>query len=122
MRSAVRYVDGYVLPVPKSKLQAYRRLAQKAARVWRKHGALEYRECAGDDLKTKMGLPFPRLTKAKPSETVIFAWIGFKSRAHRNRVNAKVMKDPMVTEMDMKSMPFDPKRMTYGGFKVIVDA
>ncbi len=122
MRYAVRYVDGYVLPIPRSKLQAYRRLAQKAGRLWRKHGALEYRECAGDDLKIKMGIPFPRLTKLKRGETAIFAWIGFRSRAHRNRVNGKVMKDPLVTGMNTKSMPFDPKRMTYGGFKVIVDA
>jgi uncharacterized protein YbaA (DUF1428 family) len=122
MRSAVRYVDGFVLAVPRSKLKAYRRLAQRAARIWRKHGALEYRECVGDDLRIKFGVPFPRMAKSKPSETVVFAWIGYKSRAHRNRVTAKVMKDPFVTEMDMKSMPFDPKRMAYGGFKVIVGA
>jgi uncharacterized protein YbaA (DUF1428 family) len=122
MRSAVRYVDGFVLAVPRSKLQVYRRLAQKASRVWRKYGALEYRECVGDDLRIKMGVPFPRLAKAKPSETVVFAWIGYKSRAHRDRVNKRVMKDPLITEMDPKSVPFDPKRMTYGGFKVIVAA
>ena len=122
MRHAVRYVDGFVLAIPRSKLQAYRRLAQKAGKLWRKHGALEYRECAGDDLKVKMGIPFPRLTKLKRSETVIFAWIGFRSRGHRNRVNGKVMKDPLIAGMDTKSMPFDPKRITYGGFKVLVDA
>jgi uncharacterized protein YbaA (DUF1428 family) len=117
------YVDGYVLPVPKKNLQAYRRMAEKAGRVWRDHGALEYRECAGDDLKVKMGVPFSRLMKLKPGETVVFAWIVFKSRAHRDGVNAKVMKDPRLAKMmDAKSMPFDWKRMTYGGFKILVEA
>ena len=118
------YVDGFVLPVPKKNVQAYRRIAQTAAKVWRKYGALEYRECVGDDLNTKMGVPFPRAAKAKPGETVVFAWIVFKSRAHRDSVNAKVMKDPRLAEMmtDPKAMPFDVKRMAYGGFKVIVDA
>lgn len=118
----MRYVDGYVLPVPRKKLQAYRRLAQKAAAVWRDHGALEYRECAADDLKVTTGIPFPKLIKPKAGETVIFAWIVFKSRAHRDRVNANVMKDPRLAGMDMASMPFDPKRMTYGGFTVLVSA
>ncbi|MGH7265836.1 MAG: DUF1428 domain-containing protein [Candidatus Rokuibacteriota bacterium] len=118
----MRYVDGYVLPVPKKNLQAYRRVAQKAARVWRDHGALEFRECAGDDLKVKFGIPFPRRMSLKPGETVVFSWIGFKSRAHRDRVNAKVMKDPRLAKMmDPKSMPFDVKRMVYGGFEVLVD-
>jgi uncharacterized protein YbaA (DUF1428 family) len=119
----MRYVDGYVLPVPKKNLQAYRRMAEKAGRIWREHGALEYRECAGDDLNVKMGVAFPRRMKAKPGETVVFAWIVFKSRAHRDGVNTKVMKDPRLAKMmDMKSMPFDVKRMVYGGFKVLVDA
>jgi uncharacterized protein YbaA (DUF1428 family) len=117
-----RYVDGYVLPVPKKKLQAYRRLAQKAGKIWREHGALEYRECAGDDLDVKWGVPFPRRIRLKPGETVVFSWIVFKSRVHRDAVNAKVMKDPRLAKMDMKSLPFDPKRMAYGGFKVLVDA
>src|SRR5215207_4303415 len=105
------YVDGYVLPVPTKNLQAYRRIAQKAAKIWREHGAVEYRECAGDDLKVKMGVPFSRLMKLKPGETVVFAWIVFKSRAHRDSVNAKVMKDPRLAKMmDAKSMPFDVKR------------
>jgi len=118
-----RYVDGYVLPVPKKNLEAYRRMARRAATVWRDHGALEFRECVGDDLKVTMGLPFPRIIKLKRGETVIFSWIVFKSRAHRNSVNAKVMKDPRLAKMmKSKSMPFDPKRMVYGGFKVIVDA
>lgn len=116
-----RYVDGFVLPVPKRNVDAYRRMAQKAGKIWREHGALEFRECVGDDLKVKMGMPFPRMLKLKPSETVFFSWIVFKSRAHRDRVNAKVMKDPRLTNMD-QSMPFDAKRMGYGGFKILVDA
>ncbi len=117
----MRYVDGYVLPVPTKNLQAYRRIAQKAGKIWRELGALEYRECAGDDLDVKFGVPFPRRIKIKPGETVVFSWIVFKSRAHRDRVNAKVMKDPRITNMvDPKAMPFDVKRMVYGGFKVLV--
>lgn len=118
----MRYVDGYVLPVPKKNLQAYRRMATKAGKIWREHGALEYRECAGDDLDVKWGVPFPRQIKLKPSETVVFAWIIFSSRAHRDRVNAKAIKDPRLANMDQKSMPFDCKRMVYGGFKILVDA
>ncbi len=117
------YVDGYVLAVPKSKVEAYRRIAQKAARIWREHGALEYRECVGDDLDVKMGVPFPRRVGVKRGETVVFSWITFKSRAHRDRVNAKVMKDPRLEGMmDPKAMPFDPKRMVYGGFRTLVEA
>ena len=117
------YVDGFVLPVPKKKLSAYRRMARKASRVWIDHGALAYRECAGDDIQVKMGLPFSKLAKLKPGETVVFAWISYKSRAHRDRVNAKVMKDKRMNEMcDPNDMPFDFKRMAYGGFKVIVAA
>jgi uncharacterized protein YbaA (DUF1428 family) len=116
------YVDGYVLPVPKNKLKAYRRLAQQAAKLWREHGALDYKECVGDDLTTKMGVPFTKHAKAKAGETVIFAYILFKSRTHRDRVNAKVMKDPRIqNRCDPKDMPFDVKRMVYGGFKVLVD-
>jgi len=119
----MRYVDGYVLPVPKKHLQAYRRVAQKAGRVWRDHGALEVRECVGDDLNVKMGVPFRRSVKLKGGETVVFSWIVFKSRAHRDRVNAKVWKDPRIAKMmDPTSMPFDHKRMLYGGFKIMVDA
>jgi uncharacterized protein YbaA (DUF1428 family) len=116
------YVDGFVLTVPKKNLAAYRRMAKKSGKIWREYGALEYRECVGDDLKVKFGVPFPRLAKAKPSETVVFSWIVYKSREHRDRVNAKVMKDPRLAGMcDSKSMPFDMKRMAYGGFKVLVD-
>lgn len=117
------YVDGFVIPVPKRKLAAYRRMAQTAGKVWRDHGALDYRECVGDDLNVKMCLPFPRGIKSKPGETVVFSWILFKSRAHRDQVNAKVMKDPRLAKMmDADAMPFDGKRMLYGGFKTIVEA
>jgi uncharacterized protein YbaA (DUF1428 family) len=117
-----RYVDGFVLPVPKRKVEAYRRISQKAGRIWREHGALEYLECVGDDLNVKMASTFPKRIRAKPGETVFFSWITYKSRAHRDRVNAKVMNDPRLAKMmDPKSMPFDVKRMLYGGFKVIVD-
>jgi uncharacterized protein YbaA (DUF1428 family) len=117
-----RYVDGYVLPIPRRNIQAYRRIAQKAGRIWREHGALEVRECVGDDLKVKMGVPFPRSVKVKQGETVVFSWIVFKSRADRDRVNAKVMKDPRLAKMmDPRAMPFDAKRMVFGGFKVLVD-
>ena len=118
-----RYVDGFVLPMPKKNVPSYLRMARLGAKVWRDHGALEYRECVGDDLDVKMGRSFPRGINVKPGETVVFSWIVFKSRAHRDRVNAEVMKDPRIANMmDLKAMPFDVKRMLYGGFKVIVDA
>ena len=118
-----RYVDGYVVPVPKKKIEAYRRMAQTAGKVWREHGALEYIECVADDVKPGKRTSFPRSVKLKPGETVVFAYIVYKSRAQRDRVNAKVMKDPRLQGMmDPKAMPFDMKRMFYGGFKVIVDA
>ncbi|HET9481429.1 MAG TPA: DUF1428 domain-containing protein [Candidatus Polarisedimenticolia bacterium] len=117
-----RYVDGFLLPVPARNIKAYRRISQRAGKIWREHGALEYVECVGDDLKIKGMLPFPRRTKTKAGETVVFSWIVYKSRAHRDRVNAKVMKDPrLAAMMDGKAMPFDVKRMSYGGFKVLVD-
>lgn len=119
----MKYVDGFVIPVPTKNVAAYRRISQRASKVWREHGALEYRECVGDDLKIKMGFPFPVMAKAKRDETVVFAWIVYKSRAHRDAVNAKVMKDPrLIKMMEKEAMPFDVKRMAYGGFKVIVDA
>lgn len=115
------YVDGYLLPIPKKNIQAYRRMAQKAAKVWRDHGALEYRECVGDDLNVKFGVPFPRTLKLKKGETAVFSYIVYKSRAHRDRVNAAVMKDPRLTAMcDPKNMPFDCARMGVGGFKTLV--
>ena len=116
------YVDGFLLPVPKKNVKLYRRIAQQAGKIWRQHGALEFRECVGDDLKHRMGMPFPRTVRLKPSETVVFSWIVFKSRTHRDRVNAKVMKDPRMAKMMEKGpMPFDEKRMAYGGFKVLVN-
>jgi uncharacterized protein YbaA (DUF1428 family) len=116
------YVDGFVVPVPKRNLDAYRRMARKAGKIWREHGALEYRECVSDDVTMGKITSFPRSVKRKPSETVVFSWIVFKSRTHRDRVNAKVMKDPRLADMmDAKAMPFDAKRMIYGGFKVVVD-
>jgi uncharacterized protein YbaA (DUF1428 family) len=117
-----RYVDGFVLPIPKRNLDAYRRQARKAGKIWREHGALEYRECVADDVKAGKITSFPQSVKRKRDETVVFSWIVFKSRAHRDRVNAKVMKDPRLADMmDPKAMPFDGKRMIYGGFSVLVD-
>ena len=116
-----KYVDGFVLVVPKKKIDAYKKLAKKAGKIWREHGALEYRECIGEDLKVKFGMPFTKLVKTKPSETVVFSWIVYKSRAQRDKVNKAVMADPRIQGMDPKAMPFDAKRMIYGGFKVMVD-
>ncbi len=115
----MRYVDGFVLPVPKKNLKAYLRMARMGETAWRKHGALDYKECVGDDLKAKWGAPFTRMMKLKPGETVVFSYIVFKSRAHRDRVNAKVMA-AMASLGGLKDMPFDVKRMVYGGFKVSV--
>jgi uncharacterized protein YbaA (DUF1428 family) len=117
------YVDGFVVPVPTKNLQDYRRMSQKACKVWMEHGALQYVEAAGDDLDAKFCTSFTTNMKSKPGETVVFAWIVFKSRAHRDKVNAKVMKDPrLASMMDGNKMPFDVKRMVYGGFKSIVNA
>ncbi|HKB08352.1 MAG TPA: DUF1428 domain-containing protein [Candidatus Polarisedimenticolia bacterium] len=116
-----RYVDGFVLPIPKKNIEAYRRLASRAGKIWRQHGALDYKECVGDDLVVNMGKSFPKTVRLKRGETVVFSWIAYKSRAHRDRVNAKVMKDPRIEKM-VDSMPFDVKRMVYGGFKTLVDA
>ena len=117
------YVDGFVVPVPLKNLAAYRRMAKKAGKVWREHGALDYKEWISDDVKVGKLTSFPRSVKLKRGETVVFAWIVYKSRAHRDRVNAKVMKDPRLADMmDLKSMPFDGKRLIYGGFKIFVVA
>lgn len=113
------YIDGYVIPIPKKNVAAYRKLAVLGAKVWMKHGALAYYECVGDDLDVKFGVPFPKGIAAKKGETVMFSWIVYKSRAHRDRVNAKVMKDPAM-QTPPKSMPFDCSRFLYGGFKAIV--
>lgn len=123
-----KYVDGYVLPISKKNLAAYRKMAQVANKVWRKHGALDYKECVGEDLKPNMmgmqQLPFTKLAKVKPGETVVFAYILYKSRAHRDAVNKKVMKDPLMNDPKWQEMPmpFDMKRMSYGGFEVIAGA
>ena len=118
----MRYVDGYVLPVPKKNVAAYRRMALKAGKVWREHGALEYVECAADDVKPGKRTSFPQSVKLKPGETVVFAYVVYRSRAHRDRVNAKVMKDPrLASMMNTKALPFDAKRMFWGGFKTIVE-
>lgn len=118
------YVDGFLIPIPKKNLAAYRRMAAKAGKVWREHGALDYKECVGDDLKVKVGLPFPAGIKAKRGDAIVFSWITYKSKAHRDRVNARVMKDPRIANMcgEDKPMPFDCARMMYGGFKVLVSA
>jgi uncharacterized protein YbaA (DUF1428 family) len=116
------YVDGFVVPVPKKNLNAYRSMARKAGKVWKDHGALEYRECVADDVKVGKWTSFPRSVKLKPRETVMFSYIVYKSRADRDRILAKVMKDKRLAKMmDPKAMPFDGKRMIYGGFKAVVD-
>lgn len=115
------YVDGFVLPVPTRNIAAYRKMAQLAGKIWKEHGALHYCEAVGEDLAVKMGISFPKNQKVKRGETVVFAWIVYKSRAHRDRVNAKVMKDPRMNQWDPKKMPFDCERMVYGGFKIMVD-
>ncbi len=118
----MRYVNGFVLAVPQKNLKLYRRIAQKAGKVWREHGAVQYVEAVGDDLDVKFGVPFPKMIKLKPGEMVVFSFIVFKSRGDRDRVNAKVMKDPrMMKMMEKGPMPFDVKRMIYGGFKYLVD-
>jgi uncharacterized protein YbaA (DUF1428 family) len=118
----MHYVDGFVVPVPRKKLKAYRTMAVKAAKVWRDHGALEVVECVADDVKKGKWTSFPRSVKLKPGETVVFSYIVYKSRKDRDRVMAKVMKDPRLADMmDPKQMPFDGKRMIFGGFKTIVE-
>ena len=115
------YVDGFVVPVPKKNLKAYRRLTTKAGKIWREHGAVDYWECVADDVKVGTLTSFPRSVKLKRGETVMFSWIVYKSRAHRDKVMAKVMKDKrLASMMDPKAMPFDGKRMIYGGFKTAV--
>jgi len=123
----MRYVDGFVLPLKKKNLPAYRRIARLAGKVWREHGALEYVECIGDSFVSKMGGEthtsiFPKVAQVKSGETVVFSWITYKSKGARDRIMKKVMKDPRLAEMmDPAKMPFDMKRMAWGGFKTIVD-
>jgi uncharacterized protein YbaA (DUF1428 family) len=117
------YVDGFVVPVPVENLAAYRRLARKAGKVWREHGALEYIECVADDVKQGKHTSFPQSVKLKRGETVVFSWIVYKSRKDRDRVNARVMQDPrLASMMDPKALPFDGMRMFWGGFKVMIEA
>lgn len=116
------YVDGFVVPVPKRKLSAYRAMARKAGKIWKEYGALEFRECVADDVKFGKRTSFPRAVQRKSGETVVFSYIVYRSRADRDRINKKVMKDKRLAEsMDPRTMPFDAKRMIYGGFRVIVD-
>lgn len=116
----MKYVDGYVLPVPKKNLKAYQKMAKTGGKVWKDHGALEYMECVEDDVAIKDFVSFPKIIKVKPGEVVFFSFVVFKSRKHRDQVNAKVIKDPRM-QSDMKKMPFDWKRMAYGGFQAIVE-
>lgn len=115
-----QYVDGFVIPIKKKNLKAYRKMAALGCKIWMEHGALDYYECAGDDFP-QWGATFPRMCKLKAGETVVFAFIVYRSKAHRNKVNAKVMKDPRM-KMDEKKMPFDMKRFATGGFKVLIRA
>lgn len=116
-----QYVDGYVLPMPKGNTAAYKKMAEKASKIWIEHGALEYRERVAEDTNASFCLSFPAGINARPDETVVFAWIVFESRAHRDEVNEKVMKDPRLAEdMESQEMPFDVKRMLYGGFEMLV--
>ena len=118
----MHYVDGFVVPVPKNKIAAYRRMARKAGKIWREHGALQFTECVADDVKPGKVTSFPQSVKLKANETVMFSWIVFKSRTQRDRINAKVMQDPRLAKMmDPKAMPFDAKRMFWGGFKTLVE-
>ena len=117
-----RYVDGFVVPVPKDKIDAYRRIARKAGNIWKEYGALAYVECVADDVKPGKVTSFPQAVKLKPDETVVFSWIVYKSRSHRDSVNTKVMKDPRLESMmDPKAMPFDAKRMFWGGFRTLLE-
>ena len=117
-----RYVDGYVLPIPKKHTETYRRIARKAGKIWREHGALDYVECVGEDMKVKGVVSFPKQLACLPGETVVFAWVVYKSRAHRDRVNKKVLADPRIEAMGRSPFPFDMTRMVMGGFDVIVQA
>lgn len=117
------YVDGFVIPIPEKNLDAYVRMAKVAAKVWMEHGALEYRECVAEDIEAPCAKPFAKGIRAKAGETVVFSWIVYKSRAHRDKVNARVMKDPRIAAMcNEKTVPFDTKRLLYGGFKTLVEA
>lgn len=116
------YVDGFVIPIPKKNMKAYRIMARQAGKIWREYGAIDYKECVGDDVKVKGVTSFLRLARCKPGETVLFSWIVYRSKAHRDRVNLKIMKDPRIARMMVTGAKmFDSKRMAYGGFRVLVD-
>ena len=116
------YVDGFVVPVPKAKLANYKKMAKKAGKVWIEHGALQYVECVADDVKSGKVTSFPQAVKLKPDEVVVFSWIVYPNRKMRDKVNAKVMADPrLAAMMDPKAMPFDGKRMFWGGFKPMIE-
>ena len=117
------YVDGFVIPIPKKNIAAYKKIARAACKVWMELGAVEYREAIGEDLAAGFGMPFPRLCSCKKNETVVFSWIVYKSKAHRDAVNAKVMRDPRIAKMmNPKKPPFDMKRLAYGGFDIVVSS
>ena len=116
-----RYVDGYVLPIPRERIEDYRRIARNAGAIWREHGALAYCECAGEDLDVEAFTPFPSRIELNPGETVIFAWVVFASRAERDRINARVVSDPRLTGLDPQTIPFDCRRVLYGGFETLVE-
>ena len=119
----MNYVDGFVLPVPKANLAAYKKMSKRMAKVWKEHGALEFRECVADDVKPGKLTSFPQAVKLKPDEVVVFSWIVYASKAQRSKTNKTAMKDPRIADMmDPKSMPFDGKRMFMGGFKMMIDA
>ena len=120
MNKSGKYVDGFVVPVPKSKIDAYKQFSEKAGQVWKEHGALEYIECIGDDVKPGKVTSFPQAVQLKPDEVVVFSWILYESREHRDRVNAAVMSDLRLKDMDSKSMPFDGQRMFFGGFQMLL--
>ena len=117
-----KYVDGFVIPMPKNKVAAYRKIAAKAGKIWMKNGALAYFETVGEEMNLGYGVPFPKIAKCKPNETVVFSWIVYKNKAHRNKVNKLILKDPWILSMDPSKMPFDLKKMVVGGFKVLVEA
>ncbi|MBB3060799.1 MULTISPECIES: DUF1428 domain-containing protein [Microbulbifer] len=116
-----RYIDGFVLPVPRKNLEAYRKMAEEAGEVWKEYGALEYIECVADDVQSGEVTSFPQSVQLQDDETVIFSWIVYESREKRDEVNEKVMKDPRIAGMDMQNLPFDGKRMFWGGFETIVE-
>jgi len=116
-----KYVDGFVVPVPKDKVDEYRKMAMDAGKIWKEYGALAFVECIGEDVKPGVVTSFPQAMKLEPNETVVFSWIVYESRAHRDRINEKVMKDPRIAGLDINAMPFDAKRMFFGGFEVLVE-